>query len=324
MIGGDVNEIGTGAGWDDGEVFVVEADESDGSFLRLGTGAVVVTSIEPDHLEHYASDGVDPFVALNEAFVAFVSGAPGPRVVCLDDAGAAALAGSLSCTTYGTHPDADYRIVDVHEDRSSVQFSIVHATDAPVDVHLPVPGLHNARNATAVVAVATELGVEQQPVVEALARFGGVARRYEFRGQARGVTVVDDYAHIPGELGAVLETARHGDFSRIVSVFQPHRFSRTATLWRDFGDAFVAADVVVLTDVYPAGEAPRPGITGELLVHAVLDAHPRARVVYLPRRADLLAFLTTELRAGDVCLTLGAGDITTLGPELLTALEEAA
>ncbi len=122
----------------------------------------------------------------------------------------------------------------------------------------------------------------------------------------------------------MLETARHGGFSRIVSVFQPHRFSRTATLWREFGDAFTAADVVVLTDVYPGGEAPRPGITGELLVHAVLDAHPGRASSTCPGSADLLAFLPTELRPGDVCLTLGAGDITTLGPELLTALEEVA
>jgi UDP-N-acetylmuramate--alanine ligase len=131
------------------------------------------------------------------------------------------------------------------------------------------------------------------------------------------VTFVDDYAHIPGELTAALATAATGRFDRVVAVFQPHRYSRTATLWPLFADAFVDADVVVITDVYAAGETPRPGVSGELVVHAVLDAHPRARVVYLPRRDDLVRFLTSELRAGDVCLTLGAGDITTLGADVL-------
>lgn len=321
VIGGDVNEIGTGAGWDDGEVFVVEADESDGSFLRLGTGSVIVTSIEPDHLEHYGSDPVGAFAALQEAFVSFTSGAPGPRVICIDDEGAAALRSHAACITYGTHLDADYGIVDVVQERAAISFGIRH-DDAPlVEVSLPVPGLHNARNATAVVAVCHELGVPLAPVVDALERFGGVARRYEFRGRARGVTFIDDYAHIPGELGAVLATARAGDFGRVVAVFQPHRYSRTATLWQSFGEAFGDADVVVLTDVYPAGEAPRPGVSGELLVHAILDAHPRCRVVYLPRRSDLVAFLRSELRDGDVCLTLGAGDITTLSTEVLASWE---
>jgi UDP-N-acetylmuramate--alanine ligase len=321
VIGGDVNEIGTGAGWDEGEVFVVEADESDGSFLRLGTGAVVVTSIEPDHLEHYGTDPDEAFTALQAAFAEFVSGAPGPRVICIDNEGAAVLRRGAPCITYGIDPDADYRIVDVVQDRAAISFRVRHGDEELARLSLPVPGLHNARNATAVVAVCHELGVPLEPVVGALERFGGVARRYEFRGRARGVTFVDDYAHIPGELSAVLSTARAGGYRRVVAVFQPHRYSRTATLWPSFGDAFDDADVVVLTDVYAAGEAPRPGVSGELLVGAVLDAHPRKRVVYLPRRGDLVAFLRTELREGDVCLTLGAGDITTLSTEVLASWE---
>lgn len=319
VIGGDVNEIGTGAGWGTGDLFVVEADESDGTFLELGTGAVIVTSIEPDHLEHYGADAESSAAALLDAFASFLAGAAGPRIVCIDDPLVAGLAAEVPTVTYGVASDADYRIVGVRTRRASVSFGIEHAGSEAVAVDLPLPGLHNARNATAAYATAVEMGVDPVPVVAALETFGGVARRYEFRGSERGVTFVDDYAHVPGELSAVLSTAVDGGFDRIVAVFQPHRYSRTATLWRTFADAFVDADVLVLTDVYAAGESPRPGISGELLVRAVLDAHPRARVVYLPRRDDLVGFLTGELRAGDLCMTLGAGDITTLSGEVMTA-----
>lgn len=319
VIGGDVNEIGTGAGWDDGDIFVVEADESDGTFLELGTGAVIVTSVEPDHLEYYGADPATASAALHEAFVEFLTGAKGPRVIGVDEPGAAALASEVSCVTYGTDERADHRIVDVVAGRASISFAVTSPDGAKTRIELPLPGLHNARNATAAFVTAVELGVPTEPVVAALGHFGGVARRYEFRGTARGVTFVDDYAHLPGELAAALATAATGGFDRVVAVFQPHRYSRTATLWESFADAFVDADVVVLTDVYAAGEAPRPGVSGELLVDAVLDAHSRARVVYLPRRDDLIRFLSTELRAGDVCVTLGAGDITTLSVDVLGA-----
>jgi len=319
VIGGDVNEIGTGAGWGDGDVFVVEADESDGTFLELATGAVVVTSVEPDHLEHYGSDPEHAAEALHDAFVEFLTGATGPRVICVDEPGAAALATVAPCVTYGTDERADHRIVDVVASRAQISFTVRAPDGVSTRLDLPLPGLHNARNATAAFVMALELGAPPEPIVEALGHFGGVARRYEFRGSARGVTFVDDYAHIPGELTAALATAATGRFDRVVAVFQPHRYSRTATLWRSFADAFVDAEVVVLTDVYAAGEAPRPGVSGELIVDAVLDAHPRARVVYLPRRDDLVAFLTSELRAGDVCLTLGAGDITTLSADVLAS-----
>jgi UDP-N-acetylmuramate--alanine ligase len=150
----------------------------------------------------------------------------------------------------------------------------------------------------------------------AMARFGGVARRFEHRGEVDGITFIDDYAHLPSEVEAVLDAARSGDWRRVVCVFQPHRYSRTAALWRDFADAFTAADVLAVTDVYAAGETPRPGVSGKLVVQAVLDAHPWARVAYLPRRADVATFLRSELRAGDLCLTLGAGDLTSLPDEM--------
>ncbi|HZI39768.1 MAG TPA: UDP-N-acetylmuramate--L-alanine ligase, partial [Acidimicrobiia bacterium] len=312
IIGGEVNEIGTGAVWDDGEWFVVEADESDGTFLELGTEAALVTNVEPDHLEHYG--GFDALVA---AFDRFLAEAPGPRVVGADDAMAARLGRAHGAVTYGTAEDADYRMVDVRTARSSVRFGIEHGGSPVGEVSLPVPGLHNARNACGALVTGLALGASFEAAARALARYGGVARRFQFRGERDGVTFVDDYAHLPTEVRAALAAARDGGWKRVVAVFQPHRFSRTEALWRDFADAFVDADVLVLTDVYAAGEAPRPGVSGKLLVHAVLDAHPTARVAYLPTRPEPVAYLRRLLRPGDVCLTLGAGDLTSLPDELL-------
>jgi UDP-N-acetylmuramate--alanine ligase len=179
-------------------------------------------------------------------------------------------------------------------------------------IELPVPGRHNALNAAGAAATALELGAPFDAVARALRGFGGVARRFEFRGEIGGVTLVDDYAHLPSEIVAALKAAREGEWRRVVAVFQPHRYTRTARLWRDFADAFVDADAVVLTDVYAAGEAPQPGVSGRLVLRAVLDAHPATPVTYLPRRADVVAHALGLARSGDVVLTLGAGDLTTV------------
>ena len=312
IIGGDVNEIGTGAAWDDGEWFVVEADESDGTFLELGAEAAVVTNVEPDHLGHYG--GFDALVA---SFERFLSEAHGARVVCADDEIAARLAKSVGATTYGLDPDADYRVVVLERGRGGTRFTVEHRGDVVADVSLPVPGLHNATNAAGALVAGLLVGAPPDAAARALGRYGGVARRFQFRGERDGVTFVDDYAHLPTEVRAALATAKDGGWKRVVCVFQPHRYSRTADLWRDFADAFVDADLLVVTDVYAAGESPRPGVTGRLVVHAVLDAHPDARVAYLPKREDQVAYLRRHLRGGDVCLTLGAGDLTLLPDALL-------
>jgi UDP-N-acetylmuramate--alanine ligase len=297
--------------WDTGEWLVVEADESDGTFVELERSAVIVTSVEPDHLEHYG--GFEPLV---EAFEAFVDGTDGPRVVCADDEGAAALAGRPSTVTYGTADGADYRMVDVVAEGAGTEFTLVH-DGAPLGrVHLPVPGAHNARNACAALVTGLLLGASFESATRALARFAGVARRFEFRGERDGVTYVDDYAHLPTEVEAALQAAREGSWGRVVCVFQPHRYSRTAALWPDFADAFTDSDVLVVTDIYPAGEAPRPGVSGKLIVDAVLDRHPWHHVAYVPRRHDLVRYLRQTLRPGDLCLTLGAGDLTSLPDEL--------
>lgn len=313
LIGGDLNEVGTNAVVDAGPWLVVEADESDGTFLELAPEAGIVTNIEPDHLDHYGD-----FPALVTAFDRFVAGLPGGRVVCADDVHARELAARHDrVTTYGWADDADYRIVGYEGGRIGSRFELQRGNAVLGVVELPVPGRHNAQNAAGAAVMAIELGVEFRAAAEALGAFGGVARRFQFRGDLDGVTFVDDYAHIPGEIAAMIRAAREGGWRRVIAVFQPHRFTRTARHWRDFGDAFTDADAVVLTDVYPAGEAPQPGVSGRLVLRAVLERHPALPVTYLPRRADVVEHVPRLARPGDLVLTLGAGDLTTVPDEWL-------
>jgi len=315
IVGGHLNEIGSGAVWGDGEWFVVEADESDGTFVELGAEIPIVTNVEADHLDHYGD-----MAGVEAAFDRFLAQAPGPRIACADEPRAAALGRRHGAITYGTDVDADYRIVDATVDRSGTRFAVEHGGERLGQIRLPIPGLHNARNATAAAVAALTVGAPFSAVATALGRYAGVARRYQFRGVADGVTVVDDYAHNPGKVSAVVGTAGAGGWRRVVVVFQPHRFSRTEALWPDFADSFAGADLVVVTEIDGAGERPRPGITGKLVLHAVLGAHPRTPMAWLPRRDDVLDYLTPLLRPGDLVLTLGAGDITLLPDDLLDRL----
>jgi UDP-N-acetylmuramate--alanine ligase len=312
IVGGDIRELGSGAAWNDGDWLVVEADESDGTFVELRRDVAVVTSVEPDHLDHYGG-----FPELEDAFRSFLAGARQARIVCADDPGAARLGTEVGAIRYGTSADADYQMVDVESGRDGSRFTLVHEGQRLGEITLPVPGLHNARNACAAIVAGLVAGAPFEAAQRALSRFGGVARRFEWRGERDGVTYVDDYAHLPGEVRPVLAAARQGGWDRIVTIFQPHRYSRTEALWRDFADAFVDADLLVVTDIYSAGEAARPGVHGGLIAAAVSEAHPEQQVVYLPGREDLLGYLAGELRAGDLCLTLGAGDLTLLPDQLL-------
>jgi len=315
IIGGEINEIGSGAVWDEGDWLVVEADESDGTFLELQCEIAVVTSVEPDHLDHYGS-----FESLGTAFGRFLAAATSGAVVCSDYPVAARLA-PPGATTYGFGAEATWRITHFSGGRSDVSFDLRSAAGDETALSLPVPGRHNALNAAGAAVAAVAVGVELDVVRRALARFGGVARRFEFRGEAMGATLVDDYAHLPGEVAAALATARRGGWRRIVCVFQPHRYSRIAALAGDFADAFVDADELVVTDVYGAGEQPRPGVSGKLVVDAVLAAHPEGAVSYLAQRAELVEYLRRTLGPGDCCLTLGAGDLTSLAGDLLAGSE---
>ncbi|MGQ0830155.1 MAG: UDP-N-acetylmuramate--L-alanine ligase [Microthrixaceae bacterium] len=316
VIGAAVSGLGSSACWGGSGPLVVEADESDGTFLALGAHAAIVTNVEADHLEHWGSEE-----ALREAFGAFVSALEGPAVLCLDDPGSAALAPLASHpVTYGTSHASDYRIVDVTAVGTGVGFELHHHEDS-VHVTVPsAPGIHNARNAAAAIALASELGLSMDEAASALSAFRGVARRFEARGEARGIALVDSYDHLPTEVAAALAAAKAGAWERVVCCFQPHRFSRTEALWRTFADAFVDADVLVVTDVYPAGEAPRPGVSGKLIVDAVLDAHPTRHVAWMPEIKDAVAYLAGALRPGDLCITLGAGDLTNVPDDLLPRL----
>lgn len=316
VIGAGVAGLGSSAAWGGDGPLVVEADESDGTFLALGASAAIVTNVEADHLEHW---GGEP--ALRQAFADFVAAVEGPVVVCLDDPGSAALRDAArSPVTYGTTAGSDYLISGVVPRGTGVRFTVEHE-GVRVDVDLPAaPGVHNARNATAAVALAHQIGVPLETAAAALSRFGGVARRFEVRGEVNGVVLVDSYDHLPTEVAAALAAARQGGWRRVVCCFQPHRHSRTEALWHTFADAFADADLLVITGVYAAGEPPRAGVTGKLILDAVLDAHPGQPAVWLPTLDDVTTYLAAALRSGDLCITLGAGDLTSVPDRVLERL----
>ena len=237
---------------------------------------------------------------------------PGAVVCCADDAVAARIASTRpSIRTYGFDPGAHYRIVEVDLAGDVDRFTLTAGGERLGELVVPL-AVKAATNAAGAAALALELGVPFAAIAEALRGFGGVARRFERRGERDGVTFIDDYAHLPGEVAAAIATARQGPWRRVIAVFQPHRYTRTASLWQDFAGAFDGADAVVLTDVYPAGETPIAGVSGRLVVHAVVDASPTLPVTYLPRPADLIDLPRRVARPGDVVLTLGAGNLTAL------------
>ena len=221
---------------------LVEADESDGTFVELGARDVIVTNVEPDHLDHRGG-----FPALTAAFERFVRDAPGVHVVGVDEPGGAALAQRTGAVTYGTAPSATWRMEGLETGRDGTRFRVLHDGADVAELVLAVPGVHNARNALAATAMAAELGAPVDAAERALARYAGVARRWQYRGEHAGITFVDDYAHLPSEVATAIDTGRRGGWPRVVAVFQPHRFSRTAALWASFADAFADADVVVVT-----------------------------------------------------------------------------
>jgi UDP-N-acetylmuramate--alanine ligase len=328
VVGGDVTDVGTGAQWTGGEWLVVEADESDGTHLELPLYGTILTNVEIDHLDHFGT-----FDGIVESFDRYLSQTPGPKVVCADDPVSARLGARHGCLTYGLSDEADVRAVDVTPTGGSFVFTLVcsagrsaHGAGAGTDVRLgeielPLRGIHNVLNATAAAAMALEIGVDFRDVATALAKFGGVARRFDIRGADAGATFVDDYAHLPTEIAAVLAAARDsGDpWRRVIAVFQPNRFNRIAEIWAAYADAFGDADIVVLTDIFASGTTPIPGVTGKLIVNAVTEAHPEQRVVWLPRRDDLVSFVAAEARDGDVCLSMGCGDIASFPSEVLDA-----
>jgi UDP-N-acetylmuramate--alanine ligase len=309
LVGADVAGLGANARLDVGPELVVEADESYGSFAHLSPALCAVTNVEADHLDHYGT-----VEALHDAFASLLARA-GTRVVNADDPVAARLGRRVGARSVGTAVGSDLRLGDVRLDRASSRFTLRGGAD-DLEVLVGAPGLHNVHNAAVAAATALERGVDGAAVVEALGRFAGVPRRFEFRGSFRGATVVDDYAHLPGEVTAVLDAARAGGFGRVVAVFQPHRYTRTARLAAEFTGAFDGADVLVVTDVYAAGEPPLPGVTGRLVADAVASGRDGPEVRYVKDRDDVAAVVAELVREDDLVLTMGAGDLTTLPDEL--------
>ena len=318
LIGGDLNESGSGAKAGDGELFLFEADESDGSFLLTDPTIGVVTNVELDHVDFYPGGEEE----LRLAFAEFCARS-GQVVACADDPGArdAVRLAGVRAVRYGTGPDVDLRLTVTSPGPGGARGYLL-MPGAEIPLILRIDGAHNLLDAAAAIAVGELVGVAPQDAADALASFAGVHRRFEERGTARGARFFDDYAHVPTELTVTLEVARARRPRRVLAVFQPHRYSRTQALWRELGAALTAADLVVVTDVYGANQAPIPGVTGALVVDGVHAAAPDHPVVYAPHREDAVAFLAQEVRDGDLVLTLGCGDVWTVADEALARIDE--
>jgi UDP-N-acetylmuramate--alanine ligase len=316
LVGAGLNDVGTNARSGTGELAVAESDESDGSFLLLSPDIAVVTNIEMDHVDHWAS-----FDELAGAFRQFMSSARagGTLVVPAADHGLVSHARSLGQRVITFGEGGDVTAAEVELRGNSARFEL-RSSDDERSVVLRVPGEHNVSNALAAAAASLAAGIELPAIASGLGLYRGVERRFQVRGMARGVTVIDDYAHHPTEVRATLAAARPGGWGRVIAVFQPHRYSRTAALAAAFGAAFEAADQVVLMDVYGAGEQAVPGVTGKLIADAVCSHLPGRPVAYFPHRAEMLTYLEATAREGDAILTLGAGDVSTVGEQLLARL----
>ncbi|MGO9317189.1 MAG: UDP-N-acetylmuramate--L-alanine ligase [Terracidiphilus sp.] len=324
VVGGRVDALGSNAKLGKSQYMVVEADESDRSFLKLSPILAVVTNLDREHMDCYR-DMAD----VEQAFLTFIDKLPfyGAVTACVDNA---LLAGILPRAhrrvfTYGVAPEADYRLEfdETHKGSfaaSAGSFARFHVQTAlnslgPFELH--VPGRHNVLNATAAVAIAHQLGIDATQIAEGLSHFRGVDRRFQLRGQARGVTVVDDYGHHPTEIRATLAAARECGHQRIFVVFQPHRYTRTRDLLDEFSGAFADADTVIVLPIYAASEEPIPGVTAEGLASRIQGP----TVHYAPEFAAAVAAIAGQVREGDLILTLGAGSVSQLGPQILAALE---
>lgn len=320
LIGGELNDIGSNARYGAGELCVVEADESDGSLVHLEPDIAVVTNIDRDHLDFHKS-----FVNLTTLFKEWLRVLPqgGKAVVCGDGsaAEAAAIAAECNYVTFGREADNDLRFLKASFSGFGSAFEVVvRESGETVAGELSVPGEHNVLNAMAALTVAKEIGIDLSTAAPLLKDFRGAQRRFQLVGEAAGVAVVDDYAHHPTEVAVTIDAARRSGHDRVICVFQPHRFSRTQLLSADFGAAFKDADLVVLTNIYNAGEQPIPGVSGKLLVDEVLKTRSHVPVSYIPDKYELVDYLRSVSRPGDLVLMMGAGDIGGIGHDLVARL----
>ena len=320
VVGGRLNSLGSNAKLGDGDYLVAEADESDGTFLKLSPTIAVVTNIDPEHLDHYGD-----FDTLRQAFVDFINKVPfyGAAVICLDHPVIQQIIPRIHkrYITYGLSSQAEVHAVDLKFDGGASQFTVMHHDRWLGTIELQMPGRYNVLNALAAVAASLEVDIPFKIIRRALEGFDGVSRRFTVLGSVGGVTVIDDYGHHPVEIRSTLQAAREGFGRRVISVFQPHRYSRVAALHDEFMSAFNDTDVLVVTDIYAAGEPPMEGVTGEGLYRGLRE-HGHKNAVFLPEREQIVAYLRDTVNKGDIVITLGAGDVNRVGEELLATLGE--
>ncbi len=324
VIGGTVDGYNTNAKSGEGDYYIVEADESDGSFVHLSPYVALITNIEPDHLDHYGS-----LEAIYDAFGDFLSLLPdeGAAVVCADNPRLAQIAHASKKRTvvYGEQGcdacDVCFKVTGRSGLGYAFTVSFPDGTSVPVEI-TKNPGRHNVLNATGVLGVVWACGLDVQAAAKALSTFSGVRRRFDLIGEAGGVTVVDDYAHHPTEIAATIRAASKLDFNHVHVLFQPHRYTRTESLARIFGPAFDNADSVTVMDVYPAGETPIPGISGKTVAESILVHNPRQQVAWMPHRQEIVPYMLGKIAPGDLLITMGAGDVTSMAPLITQALEE--
>jgi UDP-N-acetylmuramate--alanine ligase len=319
LVGGRLESFDSNARLGESRFLVAEADESDGSFLMLSPVVNVITNIDPEHMEHYKT-----FDHLVDSFVAFANRVPfyGSNIMCIDHPVVRDILPRLTRrhVTYGLSEDAEFRATDIHHDGLRMRFTVWHNHQVLGDAAVPMPGRHNVQNSLAAIACASELGIGFETTVEALSSFKGIDRRFQIKGTVGNVTVVDDYGHHPEEIKATLRAAKNCGFARSIVLFQPHRYTRTRDLFEEFAQAFADADELYVVDIYPASEAPIPGVTAESLVRAIVEAG-HANVRFVSDKTEAASLAAASAGPHDLLLTLGAGDIKAVGPQLLAELD---
>ncbi|MEO0198115.1 MAG: UDP-N-acetylmuramate--L-alanine ligase [candidate division WOR-3 bacterium] len=318
IVGGVIKGLKSGAKLGHSDFLVVEADESDMSFLHLFPTIVVITNIDLEHLDCYGD-----LNNIKKAFIQFSENVPfyGAVVANIDDRNTVEILPSIERKkiTYGFALAADVYAKDIKRGNSFSEFSVYYKKSKIGDVRLNVPGIHNIKNALAAVAVGLELGIDTPHIIAGLQEFKGVARRFEIKGKKNDIIIVDDYGHHPNEIIETLKTARDFHSGRIVVIFQPHRYTRTYYLHEQFGTAFFNADLLIITEIYPAGEKPIEGVTAKLIYDAV-KKYGHKNALYIPELSNAVEFLKKELKPGDMLLTIGAGNIYKVGDEILRTL----
>jgi len=319
VIGGRLNSIGSNARLGQGDFLVAEADESDGSFLKLMPTIAVVTNIDPEHLDYYS--GIDD---IKETFLSFLNKIPffGLAVLCLDHPNIQSLIPRLKkrFTTYGLTSQADFQAKEIEFEGLSTSFDVLHQNQEIGRLKLQMPGLHNVYNTLATIATAFELNIPFRIIQETLRDFSGIQRRFQIKGEKKGVLIVDDYGHHPVEIMATLKAARGGWKRRIVAVFQPHRYTRTKALFQDFLTAFYDADVLILTNIYPAGEDRIEGVDAKSLFEGLRE-YGHKNVTYLEDKKEIVDHLLHIVAPADLVITMGAGDIWQVAEELVKRLK---